>query len=105
MVRPAASAAWNVIAGWLGLSLPSPGKQRNATRAGFRKTARRSVPRLVQRLEAAGCQPRQVAPDQWFALCPTCRSEGRHATVEIRRAADGTLLMVCSEAHERKPTA
>ena len=31
-----------------------------------------------------------------------CRSAGRHAVVEMRRADDGTLVLACADAHERR---
>jgi hypothetical protein len=97
-VGPGTRGTVNVLLGWLGLQVPPVPKHR---RKPHRKTDGRRTPRLIQRLEAGGCQPRQVAEGQWFALCPTCHSEGRHATVEIRRADDGTLLVCCAEAHGR----
>jgi len=33
--------AENVIAGWLGVPLPTPPRQRNKTRAAYRKTGRK----------------------------------------------------------------
>jgi hypothetical protein len=90
----------NVISGWLGIAIPTPARQRNRTRASYRKTRRRSsVPHLIRRLEAAGCQPRQVGDGVWFALCPACLSEDRRSTIEIRRTDQG-LIMACADAHE-----
>jgi hypothetical protein len=35
--------AENVIAGWLGIPMPTPPRQRNKTRAAYRKTGRKSA--------------------------------------------------------------
>jgi hypothetical protein len=98
-MRPSIVAAANVVGGWLGLQVPTPARQRNRTRASYRKTARTRTPRLIRRLEAAGCQPRQVSDGVWFALCPTCLAENRRSTIEIRRTDHG-LIMACVDAHE-----
>lgn len=99
-IGPRTSAAANVIAGWLGRSVPPIPKQRNRTRASYRKTTRTrirldGVAELIRSLEEAGCQPRPAGPGQWFALCPTCRA----AVVEIREV-DGSAIVACTGAHE-----
>ena len=42
-VRSTTTAAANVVAGWLGIAIPPMPRQRNATRAGYRKTVRRAA--------------------------------------------------------------
>ena len=41
---PVRTRAQNVIAGWLGEPIPEMPRQRNKTRAGYRKTGRRCLP-------------------------------------------------------------
>ena len=101
MSRPSESVL-NVARSWLGLSVPPVGKPR---RRPHHKTVAKRQPRLIARLERAGCHPRQVGPDEWVALCPRCQLAGRHAVLEIRRAADGVLIVCCQEAHEERRAA
>jgi hypothetical protein len=73
-IRSTTAAAFNVAAGWLGVPLPTLGKQRSATRVGYRKTSRRrSVPQLLADL---------------VEILPTVEDEERRALHEIARRAE-----------------
>jgi hypothetical protein len=53
---------------------------------------------LIAALELGGCQPRQVGPGHWLALCPECR-----ASVAEIRSIDGALpVIACTDAHEAR---
>jgi hypothetical protein len=40
-IRANTSCVWNVVAGWLGVPVPPMPRQRNKSRAAYRKTSRR----------------------------------------------------------------
>jgi hypothetical protein len=40
-ITPITDASYNVVAGWFGVGIPPQPRQRNMTRAGYRKTGRR----------------------------------------------------------------
>jgi hypothetical protein len=46
-IRASTLGATNVVAGWLGVPVPAIPKQRNQTRANYRKTGRKREPRVV----------------------------------------------------------
>lgn len=53
---------------------------------------------LIAQLECTGCQPREIAPGRWLALCPDCR-----ASIAEVRAVDGAPpLVACVDACERR---
>lgn len=55
-----------------------------------------SVREVITQLERAGCEPRQIGPGQWLALCPECRA----SVTEIRELVNGAVLLACQQAHE-----
>jgi hypothetical protein len=44
--------------------------------------------KLLAALEAHGCEPRQIGPGLWLAICPACRAQGRFELLEVNASAD-----------------
>jgi hypothetical protein len=56
------------------------------------------VAAFLAALEAAGCQPRQIGPGVWLAICPACRLEGRFSLMEVRLLPHGDVALGDCEA-------
>ncbi len=50
---------------------------------------RQGLQRLLEALQAEGCEPRQVGPRRWVAQCPACRAKGRRELLVIQVCGKG----------------
>ena len=57
---------------------------------------RQGLQRLLEALQAEGCEPRQVGPRRWVAQCPSCRAAGRSGLLAIEVCGDGRFDMRCA---------
>ena len=57
------------------------------------------IAKVLDALERHGCDPRQIGPGVWLAICPACRARGRDGLLTVREI-DGRVCVGCGEHQE-----
>jgi hypothetical protein len=49
--------------------------------------------KVLRALRTRDCDPRQIGPGLWLAICPSCRDAGRFELLEVRTEPDGSASL------------